>query len=116
MADTPPPAQPKTPQSVTITLSEPIRRGETLITEITLRKPKTGALRGLKVDDLFGTDVNTLIILLPRITTPPLIVAEIEELEAEDLLEVAGAVRGFFMTSSLKEAMARTYGVQDEAA
>jgi len=101
-----------TPQTITVTLSEPLRRKGGEVSELTLRKPKTGELRGLKVEDLFTTDVNTLLVLLPRITLPPLITAEVEELSSEDLLEVAGAVKGFFMPAALKEAMAKAQGVQ----
>ena len=70
-----------------------------------MRKPRAGELRGLKVEDLFTTDINTLIVLLPRIAQPTIIAQDVEGLEAEDLLEVAGAVKGFFMSAQLKEAM-----------
>lgn len=108
-APAPEPA-PRQPQTVTVTLGEPLRRTGGDITELTLRKPRAGELRGLKVEDLFGTDVNTLIVLLPRITSPVIAAHEVEMLEADDLLEVAGAVKGFFMPASLREAMAKALG------
>lgn len=101
--------------SVKVALSTPIKRAGGDITEVTLRKPKAGHLRGLKVEDLFGTDVNALLALLPRITEPPLIVAEIEDLETDDLLEIAGTVKGFFMTTEMREAMAKVMGAQAPA-
>lgn len=100
----------KLPQTITVTLAEPIKRTGGDIAEVTLRKPKAGELRHLKVEDLFATDVNALIVLLPRITNPPLIVSEIEQLETEDLLEIAGAVKGFFMPAAMKEAIAKALG------
>lgn len=114
MADTLTPEAAKS-KIVTVTLSEPIVRGNDKITGITLRKPKAGELRGLKVEDLFTTDVNALCILLPRITMPPLIAADVEQLEADDLLEVAGTVKGFFMPQAMKDALARVTGNESQA-
>ena len=108
---TPVPAQPEpvegpaNPQTVKVTLSTPIRRKGGDITEVTLRKPKAGAMRGLKIEDLYSTDVNSLLVLLPRITEPTLIDAEILDLESEDLIELAGAVKGFFMSAEMKVAI-----------
>lgn len=102
------------PQTVTVKLANPIHRKGGDVAEIILRKPKAGHLRGLKVEDLFGTDVNALMALLPRITEPPLIVAEIEDLETDDLLEIAGTVKGFFMTAEMRTAMAKVMGAQSQ--
>lgn len=93
------------PQTITVKLAFPIKRKGGDVTEVTLRKPKAGAMRGLKIEDLYSTDVNSLLILLPRITEPTLIAAEIEELESEDLIELAGAVKGFFMSAEMKAAI-----------
>ncbi len=102
------------PQTVTVKLANPIRRKGGDVSEIILRKPKAGHLRGLKVEDLFGTDVNALMALLPRITEPPLIVAEIEDLETDDLLEIAGTVKGFFMTTEMRAGLAKVMGAQEQ--
>lgn len=98
------------PQTVTITLSSPIMRGETEIRQVTIRKPKAGELRNLNVEGLFNTDVNTLFVVLPRITMPTLMENDIANLETEDLLEFAGAVKGFFMPPAMKAAMAKALG------
>lgn len=98
-------------QTVTIRLNTPIRRAGGDIAEITLRKPKAGALRGLKIEDLYQTDVNALIVLVPRISEPALIAAEIEDMESDDLIELAGAVKGFFMSAEMKAAINRLLGV-----
>lgn len=99
---------------IKITLTTPIRRKGGDITEITLKKPKAGALRGLQVENLYSTDVNSLITLLPRITEPALIAAEIEDLESEDFIELAGAVKGFFMSAEMKAAISKALGAQSE--
>lgn len=98
------------PQTVTVRLSTPIKRKGGEVTEITLRKPKVGAMQGLNVEDLYQTNVNALLTLLPRITEPALIRAEIEDLESEDFIELAGAVKGFFMSAEMKAAISKAFG------
>lgn len=100
MADTENPAAASTgPSIVTIALSAPIKRGETEITSIDLRKPKAGELRGgLTLQSLITTDIAAILTLIPRISNPPLAPHEVDELDPADLTEMGGAIRGFFMT------------------
>lgn len=88
-----------------IPLSEPIVRGETKITEITLRKPKAGELRGLSVQDLMTARVTAVLDVLPRIAMPPITQPEADNLEAEDLAACSGAIIDFFLTPSDRKAM-----------
>lgn len=78
-------------------LMYPIKRGETTISEVTIRKPNTGALRGLKMTEILRMDVNTMLILLPRISEPALLPNEVGELDPQDLLQLSGEVVSFFM-------------------
>lgn len=82
----------------TITLAEPIKRGEQEITELTLRKPRAGELRGLNLQQLIACDVAAILQLLPRISDPVLVDSECNALDVADLTEIGGAIRGFFMT------------------
>lgn len=106
MADETPTATDKT-GFVTVELAEPIRRGTTEIATITLRKPRSGELRGLSMQDLLTSDVTAILKLIPRISSPPLIQDEADALDPEDLAEVAGAIRGFFMTKAERVAIDR---------
>lgn len=83
---------------VPVTLDDPIMRGDNAIGTVTLRKPMAGELRGLSLDDLIGSDITTLLKLLPRITDPFLTDHEVAQLSPVDLGQMGGAVRGFFMT------------------
>ncbi|KFA28137.1 tail protein, partial [Xanthomonas vasicola pv. vasculorum NCPPB 1326] len=47
-------------------------RGEQTITQINVRKPGAGELRGLKLTDVLQLDVTALATLLPRISSPTL--------------------------------------------
>ncbi len=57
---------------LTVILESPIQRGEQTITAITLRRPRAGELRGVKLMDLLQMDVAALHVVLPRITSPML--------------------------------------------
>lgn len=93
--------------TATITLDTPIKRGETEITEIALRKPAAGELRGLSVAALVQMDATATITLLPRITTPTLTPQEADRLDTADLLQICTAVVGFLLPKAAKaEALA----------
>jgi hypothetical protein len=87
----------------TVTLSAPIVRGETTIEKLNLRKPKAGELRGLNLQEVLTSDVAALLKLIPRVTEPPLTPSEAENLEPEDLAEIGGTLRGFFMTKAERQ-------------
>lgn len=89
----------------TVTLSTPILRGETTIEKLTLRKPKGGELRRLSLQDILTSDVGAILTLIPRISDPILTEDEAEALEADDLAEIGGVIRGFFMTAAEKKAI-----------
>ena len=80
-----------------VTLKHPITRDETDITEIDIREPKAGELRGLRLNDLLNGDVDAVMTVLPRITNPVLQKHEINNLHPADLAEFCGEIMGFFM-------------------
>lgn len=86
----------------TVILDNPIARGEQAITEIVVRKPDSGSLRGTSLNDLLTMDVNALITVLPRITSPTLTAIELRRMEPEDLLQLGQVVSGFLLPKSLK--------------
>ncbi|QDH33990.1 phage tail assembly protein [Porphyrobacter sp. YT40] len=100
MAETTPLAAQESNRFKTVNLSEPIQRGELMIEKIILRKPKAGELRGLNMQQLVSLDVATVLQLLPRISEPVLVQDECNALDPGDLTELAGAIRGFFMTAA----------------
>ncbi len=88
----------------TITLDTPIKRGETEITEITLRKPSAGALRGLSTYLLVTSDVDSILKILPRITTPTLTADEAQRLDIADLTVCAMEIASFLLPKRLQQA------------
>ena len=85
---------------VTVQLDEPIQRGDLTISEIQLRKPKSGELRGVSLVDVANLDVMALQKILPRITTPTLTTVEVNNLELADLMQLGAEVAYFLATKA----------------
>lgn len=84
----------------TITLDTPIKRGETEITAISLRKPAAGELRGVNLTDLLQMDVIAVTRVLPRISDPTLTEADVSALDPADFTQLASEVAGFLLPKS----------------
>lgn len=80
----------------TITLDDPIKRGDTEITEITLRRPLGGDLRGLTLIDVSMAKVDALATLLPRISQPVIHANDVKTMDAADLMDIGLEVADFF--------------------
>jgi hypothetical protein len=87
----------------TITLEEPIVRGDTKITHVTVRKPKAGELRGTQLVNLLHMDVAALEVVLPRITSPTLTKPEVSNLDPADMTQFGMEVAGFLLTKANRE-------------
>lgn len=83
-----------------IELDTPLLRGKTEITHITVRKPQSGALRGTRLQALMDMDVNAMMVVLPRVTTPALTAQEISEMDPADLLSLSVEVVTFLLPKS----------------
>ena len=79
-----------------VILDTPITRGTDEIKEIELREPKGGDLRGLSLIDLSRGDMDSLLILVPRISSPFLTKTDMEGMTAPDLAEMMRVLRDFF--------------------
>lgn len=79
-----------------VTLCEPIKVGDEKISTVTLRKPQAGDLRGLKLANILQLDVNAMITLLPRITSPALSPDQVADLDPADFTDLASKVVVFF--------------------
>ena len=83
-----------------VILEEPIKRGDTLITQIEIIKPNAGHLRGIGLAALANADVDALTVILPRITVPILTTQDCKSLHLPDLIAMAGKVIGFLSPKS----------------
>ncbi|MCY9809038.1 phage tail assembly protein [Aeromonas caviae] len=85
----------------TVTLDNPIQHGEQTISEIVVRKPMAGQLRGLNMTDILQMDVNALSKLLPRITSPALTEVDISAMDPADLMQLGQEVAAFLLPKKL---------------
>ena len=86
----------------TVKLDTPLARGDKEITEIQIRKPKVGELRGVSLSQLMQMDVSELTKIMPRITQPTLTAEEIQNMDPADLIQVAIEVAYFLAPKALK--------------
>lgn len=78
-----------------ITLPTPIVIGETETTEIYLREPTGGDLRGLKIVDVLQGDVDSIATLVPRIATPVITPKHIKDTSMGNIVAIQGALVRF---------------------
>lgn len=81
----------------TITLDTPIKRGDTEITSIDIRKPGAGELRGISLRSLMNFDTDAIMAVLPRVTTPPLLAHEVMLMDSADLLDAGSEIATFLL-------------------
>lgn len=86
----------------TVILDTPIRRGTSTIDSITLRKPNSGELRGVSLSELLQMDVNSLVKVVPRISSPTLTAIEVTSMDPADLFALGTKVSGFLLQKSMK--------------
>ena len=72
----------------THTLDFPIVRGKQTISEITLRRPNSGELRGTSLSSLVDLDIAALQKVLPRISTPTLTEMDVAQIDPADLVQL----------------------------
>lgn len=78
-----------------VTLSKPVGKGDGKTTDIELREPTAGDLRGVAMVDVYQMDVSAYDTLLPRITKPTLTKEQIGQMSMSDISELMGEVIGF---------------------
>ncbi|HMV53627.1 MAG TPA: phage tail assembly protein [Rhodocyclaceae bacterium] len=87
-----------------ITLEQPLQRGEQIIDQITIRKPAAGELRGIALVNLIQMDVDALARVLPRITEPTLTEVDVNRMDPADLMQAGSVVAGFLLPASARPA------------
>lgn len=109
------PAPVPTPKTALVKLQRPIVRGEQTITEVTLREPLGGDMRGLNVQQLNQSDYNAVRTLVPRIATPMLLETDFDAMPAPDIAAFAGEILGFFMSPEQMAAIEGYFGIDRSA-
>ncbi|EIW8468525.1 phage tail assembly protein [Klebsiella pneumoniae] len=87
-----------------VILDTPVQRGATSIREVVLRKPQSGALRGLRLQAVMEMDVASMMTIIPRISSPELTPQEMAELDPADLASMSLEVVLFLLPKSATSA------------
>lgn len=90
-------------ETVNVILDQPITRGETKIESLQIRKPGPGELRGLTLQDVASIKFDTMIKLLPRVTTPSITEQEVATMDLSDFTACAAEVAGFLLTRAQRQ-------------
>lgn len=90
------------PEQTTVTLEEAIVRGTTTISDIIVRKPNSGALRGVRLQALMEMDVDSMMLVLPRVTAPALTKNDLLLMSPGDLISLSIEVVSFLLPKSVK--------------
>ena len=88
-----------------VQLEQPIQFGGTTITEITIRKPNVKALSGVSLQAIYQHDVNALVKILPRVTTPALTAQQVMDLDPVDFAQLGGHLVTFLYPKALQKAI-----------
>lgn len=88
----------------TVELDVPVLCGNREVSALVLRRPNSGALRGLSLMDIANMDVRSLQTLLPRITEPALTSAEVSAIDLADLTAIGVEVAGFLAKKADRQA------------
>lgn len=86
----------------TVELEEPILMGNIRISSIDIRKPSVHALKGIRVADILNGDVSSICSLLPKVSTPALTQAQVNELEPADIVQLGAAIIYFLQPKSVR--------------
>lgn len=88
------------PNTVVVEFDEGYTIGNETIKSVTLTKPKTHALRGLKLNEVLTFDVDTIAKLATRISSPTMIEQHVYDLSVADFTKLSMAIAGFFVDTS----------------
>lgn len=88
-----------------ITLDEPIKRDKQAIESISIRKPKSGELRGINLADLLQMNTDAIMKVTPRVSDPTITIQEAEALEPADLLKIGAAIASFLLPKEVQNSL-----------
>lgn len=79
-----------------VKLPTTIKLGDKDVTELTIREPRAGELRGLEVVSLLRMDYTQHRTLIPRVC-PALTVNDVDNLSPKNLVAIQQEIVGFFV-------------------
>lgn len=83
--------------TATVTLDYPFKSAGVPIETVEVRQPRAGEMRGVSLTQLAINDVDSIIKVLPRITTPVIYPADAERMDLADLLFMGRVIQAFLL-------------------
>lgn len=90
------------PKLQSIELDEPIKRGEIVISQVTLRQPNGGEMRGLSMMDIVQMKTEALFVLVPRISDPVLMANDLKQMNPADLMQIATVIAQYYVPKKMQ--------------
>lgn len=90
------------PQFDVIELDEPIQRGDTQITQVTIRRPNAGEMRGLSMLQVVNMHTEALLVLIPRISEPVLMAHELKVMNPADFMQIATVIAHYYVPKKMQ--------------
>ena len=90
------------PKFQSIELDEPIKRGEVVISQVTLRQPNGGEMRGLSMMDIVQMKTEALFVLVPRISEPVLMANDLKQMNPADLMQIATVIAQYYVPKKMQ--------------
>lgn len=90
-------------QFAEVELETPLKRGDSEITKVRLRRPSAGDYRGTTMSAAYAMDPVALGKVISRISDPMISEAEYLTMDADDAAELGGEVVDFLLTTRKKE-------------
>lgn len=94
---------PELPQTITIDLDTPLKRGDDAIAALTFRRPTTVVLLDMSLIQLGLVDMDVMRDLLTRTSTVGLIGEEVDKIDGADMLQIAREVSDFFQIEDFED-------------
>ena len=95
-------------ETITLEFDVIAEDGNTLLkagTDILIRKPLGGALRGANLGGLVRMDYDQIALVAPRVTTPALVPHIFAALDPADVTQIAGEIANFLLTTAQRAAL-----------
>ena len=87
--------------TTTVTLQQPLQRGDTEITTLELRRPNAGEMRGCHLMTLLAGDTDQVMRVASRITTPALQQHELQQMDVADFFQISQEITSFLVGSEM---------------
>lgn len=89
----------------TVNFDEPLQRSGGDVASVQILRPRAADLKGVSLMDVMQMQTDAIAKVLPRITQPTLVAADVDALAPADLLKCAVEVIGFLLPKDAEQSL-----------